>query len=71
MVRTKRTAPPAEPPVPAQSTPAAQALVAGVLQGIGERYQDANMVRQGEALAQSALRAWDVTHEKGRPRGER
>lgn len=50
----KKSAPPAKPPKPAQrSSAAAQALAAGLLQGLGEKYQDANMVQQGKALADS------------------
>jgi hypothetical protein len=41
---------------PSQSHPAAQALLAGLMQGMGEREKDGAMVDAGRRLAQAATR---------------
>ena len=49
----KLSAPPAEP-VPVQSDPVAQALLAKVLLRIGRQYNDAAIKEAGERLAKAA-----------------
>ena len=45
---------PAAAPAPSQSHPAAQALMAGVLQGVGTKYKDRRMLEAGQELEQHA-----------------
>jgi hypothetical protein len=52
-----------------QSHPAAMALLAGLMQGQGERYGDQNMIEQGKrlgdaAVAQDALRRAKLTKDE-------
>jgi hypothetical protein len=43
-----------KPPTQTRSSPAAQALVAGILQGLGKRYGDERMKAEGEKLGREA-----------------
>jgi hypothetical protein len=51
------------PPVP-KSDPMAQALLAGLMQGIGERSGDAQMVDAGRRLAEAAIEGHQAAQEE-------
>ena len=54
-----------------RSHPAAQALLAGLMQGIGEKHGDQAMVDAGERLAAMALKASGVAEKGEKPKGRK
>jgi hypothetical protein len=62
-------APPPAAPAPSRSHPAAQALVAGILQGLGQKYGDRRMSAAGFELEQRARGLPVVAKPAGKPQG--